>query len=120
MVSRDNTMQDSSSSDSPTQSDGRQGSAPPQPRKPIPRKGHTKSRRGCFNCKRRRIKCNERHPECNHCIKAGLSCEYPANIIQATQRSTNSPNPHEVANLRSTPGMFVSIPQAQKYTYMIS
>ncbi|KAL5382261.1 hypothetical protein DPSP01_006656 [Paraphaeosphaeria sporulosa] len=79
---------------------------PPQPRKPIPRKGHTKSRRGCYNCKRRRIKCNEKHPECNHCIKAGLRCEYPANIIQTTQRSLLSPNPQEMVNLRSTPGVF--------------
>jgi hypothetical protein len=109
MISPDPSMHDSSSSDSPTLSDGRRESATPLPRKPIPRKGHTKSRRGCFNCKRRRIKCNERHPECDHCIKAGLHCEYPANIIQATQRSTTSPHPREVGNLRSTPGMFVSI-----------
>jgi hypothetical protein len=81
---------------------------PPQPRKPIPRKGHTKSRRGCYNCKRRRIKCNERHPECNHCIKAGLRCEYPSNIVQAMQRSQLSPNPQELVSLRSTPGVFVS------------
>ncbi|KAF2834002.1 hypothetical protein CC86DRAFT_339730 [Ophiobolus disseminans] len=106
MFSRDLSMHDSSSSDSATLSDGRHESATPLPRKPIPRKGHTKSRRGCFNCKRRRIKCNERHPECNHCVKAGLHCEYPANIIQATQRSTTSPHPREVGNLRSTPGMF--------------
>ncbi|KAH7401663.1 hypothetical protein BKA66DRAFT_112360 [Pyrenochaeta sp. MPI-SDFR-AT-0127] len=103
---QDPSMLDSSSSDSPTLSDCRTDSAPPLPRKPIPRKGHTKSRRGCFNCKRRRIKCNERHPECNHCIKAGLQCDYPANIIQATQRSPTSPHPQEVGNLRSTPGMF--------------
>ncbi|KAL6707216.1 hypothetical protein ACN47E_004763 [Coniothyrium glycines] len=96
----------STSSDSPTLSDGRNESEPPRPRKPIPRKGHTKSRRGCFNCKRRRIKCNEKHPDCNHCIKAGLQCEYPANIIQATQRPLPSPHPQEVGNLRSTPGMF--------------
>ncbi|KAH8625317.1 hypothetical protein IG631_19196 [Alternaria alternata] len=44
---------ESSSSDSPTLSDGGNGGAPPLPRKPIPRKGHTKSRRGCFNCKKR-------------------------------------------------------------------
>ncbi|KAF1849922.1 uncharacterized protein K460DRAFT_326270 [Cucurbitaria berberidis CBS 394.84] len=100
------SMQDSSSSDSPTLSDGRTESAPSLPRKPIPRKGHTKSRRGCFNCKRRRIKCNEKHPECNHCIKAGLQCKYPANIIQSMQRSPTPPHPQEVANLRSTPGMF--------------
>lgn len=111
---QDPSMLDSSSSDSPTLSDCRTDSAPPLPRKPIPRKGHTKSRRGCFNCKRRRIKCNERHPECNHCIKAGLQCDYPANIIQATQRSPSSPHPQEVGNLRSTPGMFVSIPQASR------
>lgn len=28
----------------------------PQPRQRLERRGHTKSRRGCFNCKRRRIK----------------------------------------------------------------
>jgi hypothetical protein len=106
---------DSSSSDSPTLSDSRNESASSLPRRPIPRKGHTKSRRGCYSCKRRRIKCNERHPDCNHCIKAGLQCEYPANIIQATQRSPTygtCPPPQEMGNLRSTPGMFVSVSQA--------
>ncbi|KAF2872576.1 hypothetical protein BDV95DRAFT_593924 [Massariosphaeria phaeospora] len=99
-----------SSSDSPgTASDCRHESGPPPPpRKPIPRKGHTKSRRGCFHCKRRRIKCNERHPQCNHCVKAGLHCEYPANIIQSRLRSPTSPpcTPQEMVHLRSTPGSF--------------
>ncbi|KAF2740861.1 hypothetical protein EJ04DRAFT_558826 [Polyplosphaeria fusca] len=95
------------SSDSPEGSSNcDRGSAPPQPRKPIPRKGHTKSRRGCYNCKRRRIKCNELHPGCNHCIKAGLHCEYPANIIHATQRTPTSPSPQQMVHLRSTPGTF--------------
>ena len=44
----------------------------------LERRGHTKSRRGCFNCKRRRIKCQEARPACGHCIKTGLKCEYPA------------------------------------------
>lgn len=91
-----------------SRSESLQPPPPPPPRKPIPRKGHTKSRRGCYNCKRRRIKCNERHPECNHCIKAGLRCEYPANIIQTTQLSPSSPHPQEMVNLRSIPGVFVS------------
>ncbi|KAK2016641.1 C6 zinc finger protein [Colletotrichum eremochloae] len=43
----------------------------------LERRGHTKSRRGCFNCKRRRIKCQETHPACGHCAKSGLNCEYP-------------------------------------------
>ncbi|KAI2784008.1 hypothetical protein F4815DRAFT_262625 [Daldinia loculata] len=42
------------------------------------RRGHTKSRRGCYNCKRRRIKCQETRPACAHCTKTGLKCEYPA------------------------------------------
>ncbi|KAL2159135.1 hypothetical protein VTH06DRAFT_2567 [Thermothelomyces fergusii] len=47
----------------------------PKPR--LERRGHTKSRRGCFNCKRRRIKCQETKPACGHCVKQGLKCEYP-------------------------------------------
>ncbi|SPQ27330.1 4ace3030-7343-43cb-828f-eb6824488e51 [Thermothielavioides terrestris] len=49
-----------------------------QPRQRLERRGHTKSRRGCFNCKRRRIKCQETRPACGHCVKQGLKCEYPA------------------------------------------
>ncbi|KAK4174064.1 hypothetical protein QBC36DRAFT_47712 [Triangularia setosa] len=66
----------------------------------LERRGHTKSRRGCFNCKRRRIKvppfppfpistkkktatnispqCQETRPSCGHCLKTGLACEYPS------------------------------------------
>jgi hypothetical protein len=46
-------------------------------RRPIPRKGHTKSRRGCFNCKRRKVKCQESRPVCSNCTRVGLDCEYP-------------------------------------------
>ncbi|KAH7040496.1 uncharacterized protein B0I36DRAFT_310807 [Microdochium trichocladiopsis] len=46
-------------------------------RQKLERRGHTKSRRGCYNCKRRRIKCQETHPACGHCVKSSLSCEYP-------------------------------------------
>ncbi|KXX73430.1 Sterol uptake control protein 2, partial [Madurella mycetomatis] len=51
------------------------GSGPQKQR--LERRGHTKSRRGCFNCKRRRIKCQETRPACGHCVKTGLKCEYP-------------------------------------------
>lgn len=56
--------------------------------KPIPRKGHTKSRRGCFNCKRRKIKCQETQPACGNCEKAGIVCEYPR-IVQQQQAETS-------------------------------
>jgi hypothetical protein len=89
-----------------------------QRRKPVPRKGHTKSRRGCFNCKRRRIKCNEKHPRCNHCIKAGLQCEYFLNSVNLVQGSS-SPHPREVPNLQSTPRVFVSDLQAHSQVQQI-
>ncbi|KAL2264047.1 hypothetical protein VTK26DRAFT_3085 [Humicola hyalothermophila] len=54
------------------------GGAKPQQKPRLERRGHTKSRRGCFHCKRRRIKCQETRPACGHCIKQGLKCEYPA------------------------------------------
>jgi hypothetical protein len=79
--------------------------------KPIPRKGHTKSRRGCLNCKRRRIKCSEKHPECHHCLKSGLQCEYPSNIIPPAPRFP-TPISGEPTSLRPATGTFVSDLQA--------
>ncbi|KAL4772247.1 hypothetical protein BDW60DRAFT_216626 [Aspergillus nidulans var. acristatus] len=38
---------------------------------------HTKSRRGCYNCKYRRIKCSEAKPACGNCIFKELECVYP-------------------------------------------
>lgn len=46
-------------------------------RKPIPGKGFRKSRRGCFACKRRRVKCSETRPGCHGCRRMGLDCVYP-------------------------------------------
>ncbi|CAI6098438.1 unnamed protein product [Clonostachys chloroleuca] len=58
----------------------------PKPR--LERRGHTKSRRGCYNCKRRRIKCQETQPACGHCVKTGLKCEYPS-LPQITHQPHN-------------------------------
>ena len=74
--------------------------APRVRRRPIPRKGHTKSRRGCLQCKRRKVKCQETLPECDHCRRIGLACEYPP--IPGNQQLTPAP-----ANaLNSTPTTF--------------
>ncbi|KAH7057064.1 hypothetical protein B0J12DRAFT_402882 [Macrophomina phaseolina] len=43
---------------------------------PRPRKGHRKSRTGCANCKRRKIKCDESRPECGNCVKHRIRCDY--------------------------------------------
>src|SRR5262245_23324755 len=59
-------------------------------RRPIPRKGHTKSRSGCFNCKRRKVKCKEERPACSSCQRLGLDCSYPSparSVVPVTVRA---------------------------------
>jgi hypothetical protein len=75
-------------------------------RKPMPRKGHKKSRRGCYSCKRRKIKCPETTPCCEHCVKAGIQCEYPKLpdnqlvLASPTAPLSNSPTSFSINDMR--------------------
>ncbi|KAL2813409.1 hypothetical protein BJX63DRAFT_394353 [Aspergillus granulosus] len=40
------------------------------------RRTHTKSRLGCGNCKRRKIKCDEVKPSCRNCLRHSVECDY--------------------------------------------
>ncbi|KAJ5121098.1 uncharacterized protein N7515_009059 [Penicillium bovifimosum] len=40
------------------------------------RRPHRKSRHGCAECKRRRVKCDEGRPSCSNCAKRHSECEY--------------------------------------------
>lgn len=40
------------------------------------RKFHKKSRKGCLTCKKRRVKCDEKHPVCGGCDRMALECVY--------------------------------------------
>ncbi|KAE8165826.1 C6 zinc finger domain protein [Aspergillus tamarii] len=40
------------------------------------RRPHRKSRHGCLECKRRRVKCDETRPVCSNCSKRQTECEY--------------------------------------------
>ncbi|KAH8698918.1 putative C6 finger domain protein [Talaromyces proteolyticus] len=44
------------------------------------RRTHQKSRLGCLNCKRRRIKCDEKQPLCSNCANHGIHCEFPSHL----------------------------------------
>lgn len=57
----------------PTQGGG--SSSPPTA--DTKRKRHVKSRTGCYNCKKRKVKCNEHWPECYNCKRLRMVCEYP-------------------------------------------
>jgi hypothetical protein len=77
-------------------------------RRPVPRKGHTKSRRGCLNCKRRKVKCQETLPECDHCTRIGLVCEYPDRRPRPAPEPSPSPSVicSPSAPLQSGPALF--------------
>jgi hypothetical protein len=40
------------------------------------RRSHTKSKRGCSQCKVRRIKCDEVHPKCYGCTRREIQCDF--------------------------------------------
>ncbi|KAF2870497.1 hypothetical protein BDV95DRAFT_495800 [Massariosphaeria phaeospora] len=53
------------------------------------RKAHTKSRRGCFQCKQRHTKCNEDYPQCSNCVRLTIDCTWPL-----SSRPRNLLQPH--------------------------
>ena len=56
----------------------------------IPRKKHSKSRRGCTMCKKRHIRCDEETPTCRNCAKHQSVCEYPEAHYEASSSSKPS------------------------------
>ncbi|GIZ48397.1 hypothetical protein CKM354_001145900 [Cercospora kikuchii] len=42
----------------------------------LARQTHRKSRFGCLQCKRRRVKCGEEKPACNNCARRHMPCSY--------------------------------------------
>ncbi|KAE8354036.1 hypothetical protein BDV28DRAFT_164560 [Aspergillus coremiiformis] len=56
----------------------------------MPRRTHTKSRNGCDQCKKRRVKCNEQGPPCSNCATRELSCTY-LNVPKARSLANSSP-----------------------------
>ncbi|KAF7715192.1 Sterol uptake control protein 2 [Penicillium ucsense] len=65
-----------------------------------PRRAHTKSRNGCDQCKRRRVKCDEKGPPCSNCISRELNCTYlkapPRDGTAVRKRSTASASTREL------------------------
>ncbi|KAH8681657.1 hypothetical protein BX600DRAFT_429577 [Xylariales sp. PMI_506] len=46
------------------------------------RQPHRKSRKGCYNCKRRKVKCDEVKPQCANCIRFFTLCHYPGSELR--------------------------------------
>ncbi|TVY80589.1 Sterol uptake control protein [Lachnellula suecica] len=60
------------------------------PVRKIARKPHTKSRNGCEGCKRRRVKCDEKKPQCSNCIRHVSACSFELNLAFSQTRSFGS------------------------------
>ncbi|KAL3464574.1 hypothetical protein BJX64DRAFT_275775 [Aspergillus heterothallicus] len=57
-----------------------------------PRRSHTKSRYGCDQCKKRRVKCDEQGPPCSNCTTRELDCSYSkAPVARSTAKIPESP-----------------------------
>ena len=81
-------------------------------RKPIPKKGHTKSRRGCYNCKRRKVKCQETLPECANCRRLGLGCVY-SEVLPPPR------DPSPSAALQSTPAVVLTMEDLRYFHHFL-
>ncbi|CZR62697.1 related to regulatory protein involved in control of sterol uptake [Phialocephala subalpina] len=69
----------------------------------VSRKSHRKSRNGCLNCKRRRIKCNEERPQCGNCLKHSDRCSFleAAHTSSSTGAHRERLAHHEIAQSAS-------------------
>ncbi|KAJ6788352.1 hypothetical protein PWT90_07292 [Aphanocladium album] len=95
-----------SDSGTPSSSSGASDVVPRAKRRPIPRKGHTKSRGGCANCKKRKVKCDEVTPACGACQRLGYDCLYYENKLQVRPRRDEA---SRALVVRQTPAKTLSL-----------
>ncbi|KAK0742416.1 hypothetical protein B0T21DRAFT_282711 [Apiosordaria backusii] len=57
------------------------------------RRRHKKSRRGCLECKKRHIKCDETRPRCINCTTVERNCQYSTPGHQSPSETSGSPAP---------------------------
>lgn len=80
-----------------------------------PRIGHKKSRKGCAQCKRRHVKCNEESP-CANCVRHGVACSLaggpnvPREDAKTRRKSTNSSPGLEISQTTSLEAVNVPSP----------
>ncbi|KAJ5627950.1 hypothetical protein N7490_010178, partial [Penicillium lividum] len=74
------------------------------------RRPHTKSRRGCRNCKLRRIKCDETEPQCQKCLSFDVTCNYKMTHNSDLQPSSTDDSPFGHLVFDSKPNQTISLP----------
>ncbi|KAH7371930.1 hypothetical protein BKA66DRAFT_468881 [Pyrenochaeta sp. MPI-SDFR-AT-0127] len=85
-------------------------SRPADTRKPH-RRTHKKSRYGCSECRRRRVKCDERQPLCTGCIERDSACQYPRRAESRGSSSGSQLKDPSVVEVNTETGL-VGAPEA--------
>ncbi|KAL4770726.1 hypothetical protein BDW60DRAFT_208820 [Aspergillus nidulans var. acristatus] len=55
------------------------------------RRTHRKSRLGCGNCKKRRVKCDEKKPMCTNCVQHSIDCDFRLSASRSPSEGTIPP-----------------------------
>ncbi|KAL4819540.1 hypothetical protein BDW67DRAFT_193891 [Aspergillus spinulosporus] len=55
------------------------------------RRTHRKSRLGCGNCKKRRVKCDEKKPMCTNCVQHSIDCDFRLSASRSPSEATTPP-----------------------------
>ncbi|KAF4998670.1 hypothetical protein FGRMN_2996 [Fusarium graminum] len=73
------------------------------------RVSHTKSRKGCATCKKRKVKCDEQRPACFNCSRLQEDCRYlPVTAKKTSPRPARSPKQNETPRSIGSPQPTVS------------
>ncbi|KAK0665460.1 hypothetical protein QBC41DRAFT_358824 [Cercophora samala] len=66
------------------------------------RRGHTKSRRGCVQCKSRHVKCDEGRPACSLCIVSSRQCSFTSGAPADSSSSCSLSRPISPGSIASS------------------
>ncbi|KAK4122265.1 hypothetical protein N657DRAFT_621543 [Parathielavia appendiculata] len=82
---------------------------------PRRRRPHRKTKTGCTECRRRRVKCDEQKPSCRACVRRAVPCKYASEYraitdaagdvspgLPLTPDTATSPLPHEPGTQQET------------------
>jgi hypothetical protein len=73
------------------------------------RRQHHKSRFGCFSCKTRRVKCDERGPICGSCTARNTTCRYESPNLCRQEPVTKGATTKKDLNPRSEASSLISL-----------
>ncbi|OQD99020.1 hypothetical protein PENVUL_c066G09892 [Penicillium vulpinum] len=69
---------------------------------PSGRRTHRKSRSGCLQCKKRKVKCDESQPHCRNCEKHGVVCSFASPAVLSTPQTDVVESPVSLSGPDST------------------